>query len=77
MDTLRTTYYITAEKPGSAAALAASSMAFKGVDAAYSSSLLHKAKQVFDFANKYRGSYNDSNGQGACPFYCDHKGYMV
>ncbi|KAI4323885.1 hypothetical protein L6164_023459 [Bauhinia variegata] len=51
MDTLRTTYYITAEKPGTelaseiAAALAASFMAFKGVDAAYSSSLLHKAKQ--------------------------------
>ncbi|KAI4323865.1 hypothetical protein L6164_023440 [Bauhinia variegata] len=82
METLRTTYYITVEKPGSelayeiAAALAASSMAFKGVDAAYSSSLLDKAKQVFDFANKYRGSYNDSIGQGACPFYCDHNGYM-
>ncbi|KAI5392374.1 hypothetical protein KIW84_076960 [Lathyrus oleraceus] len=31
---------------------------------------------VFDFANNYRGSYNDSIGDGACPFYCDINGYM-
>lgn len=33
--------------------------------------------QVFAFANKYRGSYNDSIGSGACPFYCDISGYKV
>ncbi|KAI4323886.1 hypothetical protein L6164_023460 [Bauhinia variegata] len=82
MDTLRTTYYLTAKKPGSelsseiAAALAASSIAFKGVAPKYSHSLLNKAKQMFDFANKYRGSYNDSIGKAACPFYCDYNGYM-
>ncbi|KAI4323866.1 hypothetical protein L6164_023441 [Bauhinia variegata] len=51
MDTLRTTYYLTAKKPGSelsseiAAALAASSIAFKGVAPKYSHWLLNKAKQ--------------------------------
>lgn len=32
---------------------------------------------MFEFADKYRGSYNDSIGYGACPFYCDFSGYMV
>ncbi|KAJ1384578.1 Six-hairpin glycosidase superfamily [Sesbania bispinosa] len=82
MDTPRTTYVVTREKPGSevsaeiAAALAASSIAFRTVDARYSNLLLARAKQVFDFANKYRGSYNDSIGDAVCPFYCDYSGYM-
>ncbi|KAK7263844.1 hypothetical protein RJT34_31441 [Clitoria ternatea] len=82
MDTARTTYFITQQKPGSevsaeiAAALAASSIAFQKIDATYSKTLLDRAYKVFEFANKYRGSYNYSIGEAACPFYCDHNGYQ-
>ncbi|KAL3017170.1 hypothetical protein AAZX31_06G259300 [Glycine max] len=82
MDTPRTSYFVSQNRPGSelsaeiAAALAASSMAFRKTDPHYSNLLLIKAMQVFDFANKYRGSYNNSVGAGACPFYCDISGYM-
>ncbi|ONI22328.1 hypothetical protein PRUPE_2G121700 [Prunus persica] len=81
MTTPRTTYVVNKEKPGSevaaetAAALAASSMVFKDSDKFYSASLLNRSIQVFEFADKYRGSYNDSIGEGACPFYCDFSGY--
>ncbi|CAB4269446.1 unnamed protein product [Prunus armeniaca] len=74
MTTPRTTYVVNKEKPGSevaaetAAALAASSMVFKDSDKFYSASLLNRSIQVFEFADKYRGSYNDSIGEGACPF---------
>eukprot|EP00897_Mesotaenium_endlicherianum_P006856 jgi/Mesen1/6199/ME000032S05488 len=66
MDTLRTASAITEANPGTelageaAAAMAAASMVFKSSDAAYSSSLLTHAKQLFDFANKYRGDYSVS-----------------
>jgi endoglucanase len=43
-----------------AAALAAASIVFKGVDPSYSNNLLTHAKQLFDFANNYRGKYSDS-----------------
>jgi hypothetical protein len=43
-----------------AAALAAASIVFKGVDSSYSANLLDRAKQLFDFADKYRGKYSDS-----------------
>ncbi|KMZ74934.1 endo-beta-1,4-glucanase, family GH9 [Zostera marina] len=82
MDTLRTVATITASKPGSevaaetAAALAASSLIFKSLDRDYSQLLLNRAIQVFEFADKYRGSYNDSVGYFACPFYCDFAGYL-
>ncbi|KAG2398262.1 Endoglucanase 4 [Vigna angularis] len=82
MDTPRTSYYLTKEKPGSelsaeiAAALAASSIAFRTTHASYSNILLKRAIRVFDFANKYRGSYNNSVGEAACPFYCDYNNYM-
>nr|DAD47865.1 TPA_asm: hypothetical protein HUJ06_017802 [Nelumbo nucifera] len=82
MDTLRTVYFVTKDHPGSevaaetAAALAASSMVFASSDPSYSKSLLQRAKEVFRFADTYRGSYNDSIGGGACPFYCDFSGYM-
>ncbi|KAM1368383.1 hypothetical protein PS1_001719 [Malus domestica] len=81
MDTRRTSYVVNKGKPASevsaeiAAALAASSMVFKDLDKAYSDSLLDRATQVFEFAGKYKGSYNDSIGEGACPFYCDYSGY--
>ncbi|CAL1375227.1 unnamed protein product [Linum trigynum] len=77
MDTPRTLYKITSQNPGSeaagdaAAALAAASMVFKHVDAAYSSKLLQHAKSLFEFADKYRGSYGAS-----CPFYCSYSGYQ-
>ncbi|WJX43548.1 cellulase [Trifolium repens] len=82
MDTSRQAYYLTQKRPGSevsaeiAAALAASSIVFRKIDGRYSNVLLFRAKQVFDFANNYRGSYNDSIGDAACPFYCDFNGYM-
>ncbi|KAH0979082.1 hypothetical protein GBA52_006259 [Prunus armeniaca] len=82
MDTPRTSYVVSKQKPGSevsaeiAAALAASSMVFRHSDRAYAAVLLRRAMQVFEFADKYRGSYNDSIAAGVCPFYCDFNGYM-
>ncbi|CAM8889343.1 unnamed protein product [Rhodiola kirilowii] len=82
MDTVRTVYLVNRTHPGSevsaetAAALAASSIVFKKVDPAYSKKLIDRAVSVFEFADKYRGSYADSVGEGVCPFYCDFNGYM-
>ncbi|TXG70713.1 hypothetical protein EZV62_005648 [Acer yangbiense] len=81
MDTNRTPYAVSKQFPGSevsaeiAAALAASSMAFRPSDPVYSAILLERATMVFEFADKYRGSYNDSLGPWTCPFYCDFSGY--
>ncbi|KAL5551848.1 hypothetical protein UlMin_002024 [Ulmus minor] len=77
MDTSRSLYKITANSPGSeaaaeaAAALSAASIVFKGVDCNYSSRLLRHSKSLFEFADKYRGSYTAS-----CPFYCSYSGYQ-
>ncbi|KAK8562950.1 hypothetical protein V6N13_018498 [Hibiscus sabdariffa] len=82
MDTPRTPYTVSKESPGSevsaeiAAALAASSMVFRRFNQTYSASLLKRARMVFEFADKYRGSYNDSIGSWVCPFYCDFSGYQ-
>ncbi|PWA45772.1 endoglucanase [Artemisia annua] len=76
MDTPRTVIEINTSTPGtevaadSAAALAAASIVFKGVDPKYSSRLLKHSKSLFRFGDKYRGSY-----QGSCPFYCSYSGY--
>lgn len=43
-----------------AAALAAASIVFKNTDSTYSSNLLKHAKQLFAFADKYRGTYSTS-----------------
>ncbi|KAJ4706209.1 Endoglucanase [Melia azedarach] len=81
MDTPRTPYAVSKQFPGSevsaeiAAALAASSIVFRSADVAYSVKLLNRAKTVFDFADKYRGSYNDYLQKWVCPFYCDFSGY--
>ncbi|KAG6517889.1 endoglucanase 1-like [Zingiber officinale] len=81
MDTPRNVYKVTSQNPGSdvaaetAAGLAAASIVFKNSDPAYSSKLLRTATQVFDFANKYRGSYSDSLSSVVCPFYCSYSGY--
>nr|AGP76407.1 endo-beta-1,4-glucanase 2 [Globitermes sulphureus] len=62
----RPAYKIDMSRPGSdlagetAAALAAASIVFKNVDVTYSNNLLTHARQLFDFANNYRGKYSDS-----------------
>ncbi|WVZ65804.1 hypothetical protein U9M48_015109 [Paspalum notatum var. saurae] len=33
------------------------------------------ARDVFHFADRYRGSYSDSLSSVACPFYCSYSGY--
>ncbi|XP_062074430.1 endoglucanase 20-like [Humulus lupulus] len=77
MDTSRALYKITSGSPGTevaaeaAAALAAASIAFKEDDSSYSSRLLSQSQSLFEFADKYRGSY-----QGSCPFYCSYSGYQ-
>ncbi|XP_030453886.2 endoglucanase 1-like [Syzygium oleosum] len=82
MDTARTVYKVSTQNPGSdvaaetAAALAASSIVFKDSDPSYSSRLLQTAMKVFDFADKYRGSYSDSLNSVVCPFYCSYSGYQ-
>ncbi|XP_038715899.1 endoglucanase 10-like [Tripterygium wilfordii] len=43
-----------------AAAMASASLVFKTIDPTYSSVLLRHAKQLFTFADKYRGSYSVS-----------------
>uniref|UniRef100_A0A453KJ82 cellulase n=1 Tax=Aegilops tauschii subsp. strangulata TaxID=200361 RepID=A0A453KJ82_AEGTS len=81
MDTPRAAYKVTPQSPGSdvagetAAALAAASLVFRSRDPAYSSKLLRAARQVFDFADRYRGSYSDSLSSVVCPFYCSYSGY--
>lgn len=57
---------INASVPGTevaaetAAAMAAASLVFKTSDSAYSSDLLKHSKQLFTFADKYRGSYSEN-----------------
>ncbi|KAI3682107.1 hypothetical protein L2E82_50139 [Cichorium intybus] len=53
-----------------AAALAASSIVFRGVDQHYSHRLLNGAKKLFQFAQEHRGTFD-----GECPFYCSFSGY--
>jgi hypothetical protein len=43
-----------------AAALAAASIVFQKTDPSYANTLITHAKQLYDFANKYRGKYSDS-----------------
>ncbi|RAL41686.1 hypothetical protein DM860_008868 [Cuscuta australis] len=60
MDTPRTAFAVTDKSPGSevsgeiAAALAASSLAFKDSDPKYSQWILQRAAQVFEFGDKFR-----------------------
>ncbi|XP_019165450.1 PREDICTED: endoglucanase 24-like [Ipomoea nil] len=84
MDTARTVYAVDAPNPASdvagetAAALAASSMAFRSSDSGYADTLLQTATRVFSFADSYRGAYSDNSNirGGVCPFYCDFDGYQ-
>jgi hypothetical protein len=71
---------VDATHPGSdlagetAAALAAISMVFRSTDAAYADKLLAHARQLYDFADKYRGKYSDAIA-GAKAFYNSWSGY--
>ncbi|KAE9616485.1 hypothetical protein Lal_00034619 [Lupinus albus] len=84
MDTSRTAYAVDAPNAASdvaaetAAALAASSMAFRSSDPGYSETLLRNALNAFQFADSYRGAYSDNDNvkYGACPYYCDFDGYQ-
>ncbi|CAH2065495.1 unnamed protein product [Thlaspi arvense] len=76
MQTPRTVLQISDKDPGTeiaaetAAALAASSIAFRHVDHKYSRQLLNKAKLLFKLAKSHKGTYD-----GECPFYCSCSGY--
>ncbi|GFY94427.1 glycosyl hydrolase 9B18 [Actinidia rufa] len=67
MDTARTVYTVEAPNTASdvagetAAALAASSIAFRSSDPAYSETLLRTAVKAFEFADTYRGAYSDNS----------------
>ncbi|KAF1896746.1 hypothetical protein Lal_00034446 [Lupinus albus] len=66
MSTSRTAYRIDEEHPGSdvagetAAALASASIAFSPYNSSYSALLLVHAKQLFTFADRFRGIYDNS-----------------
>ncbi|KAJ4952006.1 hypothetical protein NE237_028838 [Protea cynaroides] len=81
MDTPRNVYRVSTQNPGSdvaaetAAALAAASIVFKDSDPSYSNKLFKTATEVFEFADRYRGSYSDSLNSVVCPFYCSYSGY--
>ncbi|KAL8153136.1 hypothetical protein V2J09_010896 [Rumex salicifolius] len=68
MTTSRRAYRVDSEHPGSdvaaetAAAMAAASIVFRTVNPHYSRLLLRHAQQLFVFADKYRGKYDDSMG---------------
>ncbi|KAJ6365888.1 hypothetical protein OIU77_002451 [Salix suchowensis] len=74
MTTPRTAYKLDQNHPGAdlagetAAALAASAIAFKPYNSSYSNLLLLHAKQLFTFADRHRGLYDDSI-QNAKKFY--------
>lgn len=50
---------------------------FSHVKKKYFMSNKYTKLQVFDFADRYRGSYSDSLSSVACPFYCSYSGYHV
>ncbi|KAK3029061.1 hypothetical protein RJ639_040113 [Escallonia herrerae] len=85
MDTARTVYAVDAPNPASeiagetAAALAASSMAFRSSDHGYAETLLRTASKVFEYADTHRGAYSDNSNirDAVCPFYCDFSGYQA
>ncbi|KAF0917025.1 hypothetical protein E2562_016326 [Oryza meyeriana var. granulata] len=64
--TSRQAYRLDPQHPGSdlagetAAALAAASLVFRRFNPTYANQLLEHSKQLFDFADKYRGKYDNS-----------------
>ncbi|WP_406609225.1 glycoside hydrolase family 9 protein [Agarivorans sp. JK6] len=77
----RPSYKIDAANPGSdlagetAAALASISMVFKDSDPSYAAMLLEHAKQLYSFADNYRGKYSDAITD-ATAFYNSWSGYQ-
>ena len=65
MQMARPSYRVTTSCPGSdvagetAAAMAAASMAFRPTDPAYANTLLSHARQLYSFADNFRGAYSD------------------
>ncbi|XP_047975135.1 endoglucanase 11 [Salvia hispanica] len=80
MTTSRRAYKVDEENPGSevaaetAAAMAAASIVFRRTNPHYSHLLLDHAQQLFEFADKYRGKYDESIG-GAKGYYTSVSGY--
>ncbi|MEF2966994.1 glycoside hydrolase family 9 protein [Paenibacillus sp. M1] len=80
MQMARPAYKIDAAHPGSdlagetAAALASASIIFKDTDPAYSAELLQHARELYNFADQYRGKYSDSITD-ATQFYNSWSGY--
>ncbi|XP_069191565.1 endoglucanase E-4 [Procambarus clarkii] len=76
----RPSYKIDEENPGSdlasetAAALAASYMVFKNVDLEYATQLLDVAKELYEFADNFRATY-DQSIDDACTGYHSWSGY--
>ena len=66
MTMARPAFKVDAQNPGSdltaesAAALASASIVFRSTDEAYADQLLEKAKQLYQFAEQYKGAYSDS-----------------
>ncbi|CAM0901689.1 unnamed protein product [Alopecurus aequalis] len=81
MSTPRTAFKIDRNNPGSevagetAAALAAAAKAFKHYDSMYANVLLKHAKELFYFADTFRGRYDDTL-QCAKKFYPSASGYQ-
>ncbi|MEM6867991.1 MAG: glycoside hydrolase family 9 protein, partial [Cyanobacteria bacterium P01_C01_bin.121] len=77
----RPSFKIDSQNPGSdlagesAAALAAASIIFRESDSVYADRLLENAKQLFDFADQYRGKYSDAISN-VSSFYNSWSGYM-
>ncbi|KAL6850124.1 hypothetical protein ACP4OV_020751 [Aristida adscensionis] len=80
MTTSRQAYRLDPQHPGSdlagetAAAMAAASLVFRRSNPAYANQLLQHSKQLFDFADKYRGRY-DSSITVARNYYGSYSGY--
>ncbi|HBB33561.1 MAG TPA: hypothetical protein DC064_17615 [Cyanobacteria bacterium UBA9273] len=76
----RPSFKIDRQNPGSdlageaAAALAAASIVFRPTDPNYANTLLQGARQLYDFADNYRGKYSDSI-RDAATFYNSWNGY--
>jgi Glycosyl hydrolase family 9 len=80
MTTPRQAYKIDKHRPGSdlagetAAAMAAASIVFRSSNPHYSNLLLNHAQELFEFADKYRGSY-DSSIEAVKSYYGSISGY--
>ena len=80
MQMARPSYRVTTSCPGSdiagetAAAMAAASIAFRSTDPTYANTLLTHARQLYSFADTYRGAYSDCITDAA-NFYRSWSGY--